>query len=61
MRLADLREPATTGAAFGETGEEIIGSASAFRADASVLGHDTEARILLPLFNPVPEMVIDDP
>src|SRR5262245_4204243 len=61
MRQTDLGEPATTDSTFEQTREKVTRSARTLGADALVLGHDAGPRALLPLFDPAPEVVIDNP
>ena len=61
MGLADLREPAAAGAAFEETGEQIIRPAGPLGANPLVPGHDSRPRVPLPVLDRAPELVIDNP
>jgi hypothetical protein len=61
MRQTDFREPATTASTLEETGEKVIRPASTLGTDALILGHDAGPRVPLALFNPAPEVVIDNP
>src|SRR5262245_17126651 len=61
MRPTDFGEPATTDATFEQTREKVTRSARTLGADAPILSHDAGPRITLALFDPAPEMVIDNP
>src|SRR5262245_39021844 len=61
MRPTDFGEPATTDATFEQTREKVTRPARTLGADAVFLSHNAGPRTLLALFDPAPEMVIDNP
>src|SRR5437879_5107921 len=60
MMLAYLREPATTGSATEQVGEQIDRTASALRANADIVVDQGMADAKLPSPHRIPELVSDD-
>ena len=61
MMLADLREPAATGAALQQVREQINRSPGTLGPDSGIVVRQRQPDVTLPGFHLVPECVSDDP